>query len=170
MEARQGRDAAGGSMRYAHDSATGHVPLAGDAQESKNTMTTNYVETFITASSDSTATTGQIPPKAGSIAQIQHQLLSAQPYRFTSDDLLFEVHAIRNDIAPEDRTQAREAFFAKSQACLRASPLVKQFGWGIHHDAESKIAAYGVETDAYRELSTRKGLKIVAGMRNRRDK
>ena len=25
MEARMGRDAAGGSMRYAHDSATGHV-------------------------------------------------------------------------------------------------------------------------------------------------
>lgn len=29
MEARQGRDAAGGSMRYAHDSATGHVPWPG---------------------------------------------------------------------------------------------------------------------------------------------
>ena len=26
MEARKGRDAAGGSMRYAHDSATGHLP------------------------------------------------------------------------------------------------------------------------------------------------
>lgn len=26
MEARQGRDAAGGSMRYAHESATGHLP------------------------------------------------------------------------------------------------------------------------------------------------
>ena len=30
MEARQGRDAAGGSMRHAHDSATGHLP--GDAR------------------------------------------------------------------------------------------------------------------------------------------
>ena len=33
MEARRGRDAVaegcGGSMRYAHDSATGHAPLAG---------------------------------------------------------------------------------------------------------------------------------------------
>jgi hypothetical protein len=26
MEARQGRDAKGGSMRHAHDSATGHLP------------------------------------------------------------------------------------------------------------------------------------------------
>src|SRR3546814_1638565 len=29
MEARQGRDAAGGSMRHAHDSATGHVSWPG---------------------------------------------------------------------------------------------------------------------------------------------
>ncbi|HBP6379540.1 TPA: hypothetical protein L6A07_30695 [Pseudomonas aeruginosa] len=29
MEAHQGRDAAGGSMRYAHDSATGHVSWPG---------------------------------------------------------------------------------------------------------------------------------------------
>jgi hypothetical protein len=131
-------------------------------------MTTNYVETFITASPDSTATTGQSPSKAGSIAQIQHALLTSQPYHFTSDDLLFEVHAIRNGIAAEHRSQAREAFFAKSQACLRASPLVKQFGWGIHHDAQSKIAAYSIDTDAYRKFSTRTDLKIVTGMRNRR--
>jgi hypothetical protein len=131
-------------------------------------MTTNYVEIFITASPDSTATTGQSPSKIGSIAQIQHSLLMSQPYHFTSDDLLFEVHAIRNDITTEHRAQAREAFFAKSQACLRASPLVKQFGWGIHHDAQSKIAAYGIDTDAYRKFSTRTDLKIVAGMRSRR--
>ena len=35
MEARMGRDAAGGSMRYAHDSATGHFFLAGDALTSR---------------------------------------------------------------------------------------------------------------------------------------
>ncbi|GAA5235144.1 hypothetical protein FOZ76_23150 [Verticiella sediminum] len=133
-------------------------------------MTTNYVDAFITASPDSTATMGQTPPRAGSIAQIQHRLLAARPYHYTSDDLLFEVHAIRNGVAPEDRAQARETFFAKSQACLRASPLVKQFGWGIHHDAESRIAAYGVETDAYCELSSRKDLKIVPGMRSQRAK
>lgn len=131
-------------------------------------MTTNYTETFITASADSTATAGTTPTKAGTVAQIQHALLLAQPYHFTSDDLLFEVHAIRNHIAQKDREQARAAFFAKSQACLRASPLVKQFGWGIHHDAKAKIAAYGVETDAYRSFCGSKELKTVAGMRSRR--
>lgn len=131
-------------------------------------MTTNYANAFITASPDSRAASGQIPSKAGSIAQIQHRLLVARPYYYTSDDLLFEVHAIRNGIADAERAQARAAFFAKPQACLRASPLVKQFGWGIHHDADSKVAAYGIDTGGYRELSTRKKLKIVAGMRSRR--
>lgn len=131
-------------------------------------MTTNYVETFITVSPDSRVETAQVPAKAGSIAQLQHRLLAAQPYRFTSDELLFEVHAIRNGIVPGDRERARAAFFARPQACLRASPLVKHFGWGLHHDAESRVATYGIETDAYRELGTRKGLRIVSGMRSHR--
>lgn len=131
-------------------------------------MTTNYTEAFITVSPDSTATAGTTPTKAGSIAQIQHELLTRQPYHYTSDDLLFEVHAIRQGIAAKDRKPAREAFFAKPQACLRASPLVKQFGWGLHHDADAKVAAYGVGSEAYRELNTRADLKIVAGMRSKR--
>lgn len=131
-------------------------------------MTTNYTEAFITVSPDSTATAGTTPTKAGSIAQIQHELLTRQPYHYTSDDLLFEVHAIRQGIAAKDRKPAREAFFAKPQACLRASPLVKQFGWGLHHDADAKVAAYGVGSETYREFSARADLKIVAGMRSKR--
>lgn len=131
-------------------------------------MTTNYTEAFITVSPDSTATAGTTPTKAGSIAQIQHELLTRQPYHYTSDDLLFEVHALRQGIAAKDRKPAREAFFAKPQACLRASPLVKQFGWGLHHDADAKVAAYGVDSEAYRELSVRADLKIVARMRSKR--
>ncbi|QQB32238.1 hypothetical protein I6I07_16135 [Achromobacter deleyi] len=131
-------------------------------------MTTNYTEAFITVSPDSTATAGATPTKAGSIAQIQHELLTRQPYHYTSDDLLFEVHVIRQGIAAKDRKPAREAFFAKPQACLRASPLVKQFGWGLHHDADAKVAAYGVGSEDYRELSARADLKIVAGMRSKR--
>ena len=131
-------------------------------------MTTNYTEAFITVSPDSTATAGTTPTKAGSIAQIRHELLTRQPYHYTSDDLLFEVHALRQGIAAKDRKPAREAFFAKPQACLRASPLVKQFGWGLHHDADAKVAAYGVDSEAYRELSVRADLKIVAGMRSKR--
>jgi hypothetical protein len=131
-------------------------------------MTTNYVNAFIVASTDSKATEGTAPTREGSIAQIQHALLTAKPYHYTSDDLLFEVHAIRNGVARTDRPQARGEFFSRSQACLRCSPLVKQFGWGLHHDERSRVAAHGVETERYRELSRAKDVKVVPGMRSSR--
>jgi hypothetical protein len=131
-------------------------------------MTTNYVQTFITVSPDSAAKVGTIPSREGTIASQQHALLTAQPYRFTSDELLFEVHAMRTGIDSADRDRERSAFFGRSQACLRTSPLVKQFGWGLHHDEAGKVAAFGVETDAYRALSERPEITCVPGMRSRR--
>ena len=67
-----------------------------------------------------------------------------------------------------DRDEARAAFFARPKACLRASPLVKQYGWGLHHDAHGRVAAYGVETAAYRKFLTRTDVGVVAGMRGRK--
>lgn len=131
-------------------------------------MSTNYLNTFITAAADCKARAGTVPSKAGTIGALQLSLLLARPYALTSDELLLEVHIIRNGIPPEDREAARDRLFAKPQACLRASPLVKTYGWGLHHDGAGRIAAHGVETDAYRDLSTRPDLAVVAGMRNGR--
>lgn len=130
--------------------------------------TTNYFDTFITVSGDCPAEGGLTPTKAGGVAQLQHQLLSDAPYSLTSDDLLFEVHARRRGIAEADRGAARAAFFAKPQACLRASPLVKRYGWGIHHDREGRVALYGVESSEYAAFCERDDLKVVAGIRSRR--
>lgn len=130
--------------------------------------TTNYIGTFITVSPDTVAESGTVPSKVGSIAQLQHALLSASPYTMTSDDLLFEVYAQRKDISEEEREDARAAFSAKPQACLRASPLVKQFGWGLHHDAEGRVALVGVETDQYRDMIERADVKTVPGIRSKR--
>lgn len=130
--------------------------------------TTNYIGTFITVSPDTVAESGTVPSKVGSIAQLQHALLSASPCTMTSDDLLFEVYAQRKDISEEEREDARAAFFAKPQACLRASPLVKQFGWGLHHDAEGRVALVGVETDQYRDMIERADVKTVPGIRSKR--
>jgi len=132
------------------------------------TMTTNYHDSFITVSPDCPARRGETPPKPDSVAGLQLALLAARPYELTSDELLFEVHAARAGIADPDREAERAAFLAKSRACLRASPLVKQYGWGVHHDAHGRTAAYGVETEAYRALAARPDLKVVAGMRSRR--
>lgn len=78
--------------------------------------TTNYTSTFIQVAEDCPALEAQVPPgggKAPSVAELQHQLISEHPYELTSDDVLFEVYAIRNDIATTDKAEAREAFFAK---------------------------------------------------------
>lgn len=130
--------------------------------------TTNYANTFIAVSPDSSATAGDMSPKPGSIAAIQLELLQGKPYGLTSDDLLFEVHARRNDLAKADRVEARAAFFGKSQACLRASPLVKKYGWGLHHDADGRVAVVPVESDAYANLKARTDLKQTVGMRSAR--
>jgi hypothetical protein len=131
-------------------------------------MPINYRHAFITVSPDTAATCGTAPARAGSVAQLQHALLSERPYGLTSEELLFEVHARRGGVAEADRAAAWAAFFARPQACLRASPLVKSFGWGLHHDGEGRVALYGVESADYAALSRRADLKVVAGMRSRR--
>lgn len=123
--------------------------------------TTNYANTLVTASPDCAVSVGTIPEKQGSVAAVQHALL-AEPYAMTSDDLLFETHRRRG------REKSREEFFARPQACLRASPLVKLFGWGIHHDAEGRIAAFGTESAEYRRLLDDPSVKKTPGMRSRR--
>ena len=130
---------------------------------------TNYQSTFIFASPDSAAKHGKEPAKGESIAGMQYALLRDKPYAFTSDDLLFEGYARLNNVADIKRDHEREAFFTKSHACLRASPLVKQYGCGLHHDENGKLAAYGVGTVKYRQLLARPDVRVVAGMRSRRD-
>lgn len=131
-------------------------------------MTTNYRNAFILVATDCPAAMGSEPAKAGTIAAIQLALLREAPYAMTSDDLLFETHAIRAGLTSSERATARAAFFAKPQACLRCSPLVKQFGWGLHHNADERVAAYAMESGEYRELAARPDLQIVPGMRSRR--
>ena len=81
---------------------------------------TNYRDTLITASPDTPVHKGIVPGKPGTVAAVQHALL-ARPYAMTSDDLIFAAYRERGG------DKSREDFFARPQACLRASPLVKQF-------------------------------------------
>lgn len=122
---------------------------------------TNYRDTLITVSSDCPVSIGTIPEKPGTIATVQHALL-ADPYKLTSDDLLYETHRARGG----DRS--RDEFFAKPQACLRASPLVKQYGWGVHHDSEGRIALLDPQGADYRRLLADPGVRKTPGMRSRR--
>jgi hypothetical protein len=132
--------------------------------------TTNYSDTFIEVAEDSPADHAQEPPAKAdpTIAQLHYELIAAQPYALTSDDVIFETHARRAGIPEADRAAARAAFFAKGQACLRSSPLGKRYGWGIHSDAEGRVALYARESDEYARLASDAGVAHTRAMRSRR--
>ncbi|HRE01281.1 MAG TPA: DUF6157 family protein, partial [Ilumatobacteraceae bacterium] len=133
--------------------------------------TTNYSDTFIQVADDCPVAAGEQPPDSGkgpAVAALQFAVISANPYALTSDDVLFEVHARRNGIPSAARTAARAAFFATSQACLRASPLAKRYGWGLHHDAESRVALVPLGSDEYQRLVNDPSVKQVKAMRSKR--
>src|SRR5688572_22975294 len=135
--------------------------------------TTNYYNTFIQVAEDSKATSGEIPAaKAGAktIAGYQYELVSRHPYKYTSDDIFFQVYAERNGLTEEELEEGRAQFFSKGQPCFRASPLPKKNGWGVHCDAEGKVAIYGVETEEYQKLLTDPAVKKVKAMRTSRQK
>ena len=135
------------------------------------THTTNYFDTFIEAAEDCPATEGIPPPyKEGNktVAALQFELIRQNPYRFTSDDVLFRTFAQRNGVDRNEYDEARKRFFSQGQPCFRASPLGKRYGWGIHSDSNGKIALYGLETTEYRNFVENNKIKKVKAMRNKR--
>lgn len=133
--------------------------------------TTNYENTFIAVAEDCPATTGEMPPIKGNkktAANIQFDMVYDHPYKYTSDDVLFHVFAQKNDISKNELKAAREQFFSKGQPCLRASPLTKRYGWGVHANEEGKIAIYALDTPEYNKLIKDKTLTVVKAMRSGR--
>ena len=131
-------------------------------------FTTNYFDTFIEAAQGTKTTCGTKPPSKGdkkTVAQVQYELIVNNPYKYTSDDVLFQVFARRSDLPIAEYRQAREQFFAKGQPCFRASPLTKNYGFGVHCDSNGKIAIYGMETQEYEKLVADMNVKKVKAMR-----
>lgn len=134
-------------------------------------MTTVYVNTFIAVAPDSPVAAAEVPPldpAKPTVAALQYDLLASRPYELTSDDVLFAVHAARQGIADDDLEAARAAFFAKDQACLRASPLGKRYGWGTHHDADGRVALVALGSPEYDRLAADADVRQKAAMRSSR--
>ena len=130
--------------------------------------TTNYFNTFIEIADDTKANCGTQPPskEKKTVAEIQHELISKNPYKYTSDDIFFQVYAERNDLTKAEYKQAREQFFSKGQPCFRASPLTKAYGFGIHCDSNGKVALYGMETEEYQSFLDDTKIKKVKAMKS----
>ena len=132
----------------------------------------NYYNPFIVVAPDTAAGQGTVPPTyrgRETVAGIQHRLLAEQPYLRTQEEVLFLTDWIKQGHAPDAATEAdRQAFFAQPRACLRASPLCKQYGWGIHFDSRGHARLVAVDSEDYQRLSQDESLQQLKAMRSSR--
>lgn len=130
---------------------------------------TNYHDAFIEVAEDCPAEVAEVPPSRNgrpTVAGMQFEMISENPYGHTSDDVAFGVHARLTGLEQND--EQREAFFSKGRPCLRSSPLTKRYGWGVHSDGSGRVALYAVESDDYANLAGDPALKHTKGMRSSR--
>lgn len=130
--------------------------------------TTNYFDTFIEVAEDTKADCGIKPPtkEKKTVAEMQFELIDKHPYKYTSDDISFQVYADRNDLTKAEYQEARKQFFSKGQPCFRASPLTKSYGFGVHNDNNGKIAIYGMETPEYQKYLLDTKIKKLKAMKS----
>jgi hypothetical protein len=115
----------------------------------------NYFDTLIEVAEDSPATVARAPRARGgkkTKAVVEYELLATHPYTYTEQDIAFEVYAVLHDIPTRDRPTERAQFLSNGHPHLRVSPLAKRYGWGIHNNAEGKIALIAVESPEYQRL------------------
>lgn len=136
-----------------------------------------YTHTFVQVSKDCPVSRAVVPVARGQrtpIHLIQYDLLSQDPYTYTHQELIFEVHVRRKGIEPSERQARRaeiwQALFKKGHPCLRTSALTKRYGWGAHYNEEGKIALYAVESEPYQHFTQANdgSTKLLTAFRNKR--
>lgn len=137
----------------------------------------SYIDTFIQIAPDSTATKAVVPEAKGDkkpIHLIQYELLSAHPYHYDHEDLVYEVYIRQKEFSTEELAERgeeiRAELLSKGHPCMRASALTKKYGWGAHYDAAGKIAIYPVESAEYQQFVAKlQGTRqLLAAMRTKR--
>lgn len=125
---------------------------------------TDYFDTFIVVAPDTKAKAGVKPGARAATARVIYDMIRNDPYRYTSDDVIYAAHA-----SSKGRDAlTRDQFFARGQACLRASALTKTLGWGVHFDKNGRVALYGMETPEYAKFA--RTVPVKAAMRNAKSK
>jgi hypothetical protein len=110
---------------------------------------------LIEVADDCPATKGQAPQARGGKKTkpvIEYELLVKHPYKYTEEDIAFEVYAALHDIPRVSWPREREKFLGKGHPHLRVSALAKRYGWGMHNNAEGKIALVALESLEYKRL------------------
>ncbi len=130
-----------------------------------------YANTFIEIADDCMATKAVVPQlknNTKTMAVLQYEMITQNPYKYTEEDISFETFAMHHGISKADWPAERKKFFSKDQPCLRPSALGKIYGWGIHCDANGKVAIYPMESKEYKQFATDPKLKHLKAMRSAR--
>ncbi|OAI47973.1 hypothetical protein AYO44_08265 [Planctomycetaceae bacterium SCGC AG-212-F19] len=133
--------------------------------------------TFVLVAPDCPVKAAVVPVPRGPISPvhvIQYELLTAKPYKFTLEDLIYQTHIRRAGLSSAEvkkRDKAiRAELFSKTHACMRASALPKRYGWGVHYDERGRLALFPIESAEYRRFAAGNvvGVQVVAAMRSKR--
>ena len=134
----------------------------------------DYTNTLVVVADDCPAAAKIPEPKGGkaTIASLEYELVTAHPYTYTRDDLLYEVHIRRQGLSAKELKSRgaaiRAELVAKPHPCMRASPLPKTYGWGVFHDGQSRIALVALGSAEYAKLAKDKTVTVLKAMRNKR--
>ena len=115
----------------------------------------DYTSTFIAVAPDTAAVAGVPPAPRGdapTVASATYDLIASAPYELRSSDVIFRVWAGRHGVST-DSPDEWASFYATPRACLRSSDLGKRYGWGIHADADGRLAVYAVGSSDYDALA-----------------
>ncbi|GII05663.1 DUF6157 family protein [Planobispora takensis] len=141
-------------------------------------MDLNYYDTLIAVAEDCPVGSSVEPePRGGkkTVAVLQFEMLDADPGGLTQEDVLFESWLRRQEPAErsqEELAELRAQLFSKPQACLRASPLPKKYGWGLLFDGEGRVRLCPMESEEYRRILAGEvpEVKVLKAMRSSRAK
>ena len=131
----------------------------------------NYHDTLIEIADDCPVIKGQVPQASGgkkTKAVVEYELLVKHPYTYTEEDIAFEVYAVLHDIPKASWPKERERFLSKGHPHLRVSALAKRYGWGMHNNAEGKIALVAVESAEYERLMKDPRTTKIKALRSKR--
>jgi hypothetical protein len=115
----------------------------------------NYYDTLIEIAGDSPANKAEVPTSKGgkkTKAVIEYEKIANHPYKYTEEDIAFEIYASLHNIPKATWSKERQKFLSKGHPHLRVSALAKRYGWGFHNNAEGKIALVAVESPEYKKL------------------
>lgn len=103
---------------------------------------------------------------------LQYELLSNHPYTYGHEELIYEVFirqkAIPDAVLQADAEMIKRELFSKGHPCLRASALIKRYGFGAHYNDKGKIAIYPMESAAYSMFLHDKSVISLPGMKTKR--